>query len=290
MSRRLYAYFGIVLFGAVLLTIGVARAFPVDAWAPLMALVALNVLTENFAFTLPLAGSVSLSFAVTYAAMLYAGPLGGIICAVAGSYTIAEHRARKPPVISLFNAGQLALSAGLSGLIYVGLGGPALSTARVWQSGPWQIPASIAALVFFLVNVALVGEGLSIMSGRRFSEVLRGQGFLQYGASHTVLALLGLMIAVLLSLPSWVGLVLLVLPFMAARRTFRVYAELTEAYTSTVRSLVTAIEAKDPYTRGHSERVAVYARRLGERLGLARGDLELLERAALLHDVQRKYA
>ena len=54
---------------------------------------------------------------------------------------------------------------------------------------------------------------------------------------------------------------------------------------STVRSLVTAIEAKDPYTRGHSERVAVYARQLGERLALTRAETELLERAALLHDV-----
>ena len=285
MPRRLYAYFGIVLLGAVILTTAVARAFPVDVWAPLMALVVLNVLTENFAFTLPLTGSVSLSFAVTYAAMLYAGPLGGIICATAGSYTVAEHRAHKPPVISLFNAGQLALSAGLSGLAYAGLGGQALSIPGIWQAGSWQLPAAAAALVFFLVNVALVGEGLTIMSGRRFGDVLRSQGFLQYGASHTVLALLGLMIAGLLSLPSWVGLVLLVLPFMAARRTFRVYAELSEAYTSTVRSLVTAIEAKDPYTRGHSERVAVFARQLGEHLGLPRGQLELLERAALLHDV-----
>jgi putative nucleotidyltransferase with HDIG domain len=72
---------------------------------------------------------------------------------------------------------------------------------------------------------------------------------------------------------------------MAARRTFRVYAELTEAYTSTVRSLVAAIEAKDPYTRGHSERVAIYARRLAEYLAMPRSDVDLIERAALLHDV-----
>jgi putative nucleotidyltransferase with HDIG domain len=64
-----------------------------------------------------------------------------------------------------------------------------------------------------------------------------------------------------------------------------VYVELTEAYTSTVRSLVTAIEAKDPYTRGHSERVADYACRLAERIGMPRAEIDLIERAALLHDV-----
>lgn len=285
MQRKMLAYIGVVFAGAAALTLALIPSNPVRQWMPLIALILLNILTENFAFRLPAAGSVSLSFAVSFAAMLFAGPVGGVICAVAGSYTFAEYRSRKPLAINLFNAGQLVLSAGLSGLAYVVLGGPALSTLSAWQTGSWQLPGAIAAVVFFLVNVILVGEGLSLMSGRRFLEVLREQGFLSYGASHTVLALLGLMIASLLSLNSWLGLVLLVLPFMAARRTFRVYAELTEAYTSTVRSLVTAIEAKDPYTRGHSERVAIYARRLAERIALSRADLDLLERAALLHDV-----
>jgi putative nucleotidyltransferase with HDIG domain len=92
-------------------------------------------------------------------------------------------------------------------------------------------------------------------------------------------------LAHLLGLKSWFGLLLLVLPFTAARRTFRVYVELSEAFTATVRSLVAAIEAKDPYTRGHSERVAIYARRLAERLHMPRAQVDLTEQAALLHDV-----
>ncbi len=139
--------------------------------------------------------------------------------------------------------------------------------------------------VFFILNLLFVGIALGIKTGMGVGEVLRALGPGSYWVSLLVLALLGYVMANLISMSSWVGVVLLVLPFMAARRTFRVYAELTEAYTSTVRSLVTAIEAKDPYTRGHSERVAVYARRLGEHLGLPRAQLELLERAALLHDV-----
>ncbi len=285
MPRRMRVYVGVVCVGAVALALVLSSSFAVQQWVPLVALVLLNVLTENFAFTLPATGSVSLSYAVSYAAMLYAGPLGGVICAVAGSYTIAEYRVRKPAVFGIFNASQLALSAGLSGLVYVTLGGPALSSSAAWQSGIWQLPAAVAAVVFFVVNVVLVGEGWALMSRHRLVEALREQGVLSSGASHIVLALLGLMIASLLSLRSWLGLGLLVLPFMAARRTFRVYAELSEAYTSTVRSLVTAIEAKDPYTRGHSERVAVYARKLAERMALSRADLDLLERAALLHDV-----
>jgi len=58
-----------------------------------------------------------------------------------------------------------------------------------------------------------------------------------------------------------------------------------EAQFDTVRSLALAVEAKDRYTRGHSERVALLAARIGERMELEPDDLEDLERAAIMHDV-----
>lgn len=45
------------------------------------------------------------------------------------------------------------------------------------------------------------------------------------------------------------------------------------------------LEAKDPYTRGHSERVARHAQRLAEAVGMSEERLEILQRAALLHDM-----
>ena len=51
------------------------------------------------------------------------------------------------------------------------------------------------------------------------------------------------------------------------------------------RALVNAVEAKDEYTRGHSERVALFACRLGQEIGLDDADCERLYLAGLLHDV-----
>ncbi|HUQ71276.1 MAG TPA: HD domain-containing phosphohydrolase, partial [Planctomycetaceae bacterium] len=52
-----------------------------------------------------------------------------------------------------------------------------------------------------------------------------------------------------------------------------------------VRSLVSTLDAKDPYTRGHSERVALVARRLGLELGLPESDLNDIYLSGLLHDI-----
>jgi HD-GYP domain-containing protein (c-di-GMP phosphodiesterase class II) len=60
----------------------------------------------------------------------------------------------------------------------------------------------------------------------------------------------------------------------------------TEALTvGVVRALVSAIEARDSYTRGHSERIALLARRLAQELGLNEDQCERIYVAGLLHDV-----
>lgn len=54
---------------------------------------------------------------------------------------------------------------------------------------------------------------------------------------------------------------------------------------SVVRSLVSAIDSRDPYTCGHSERVALYARRLAQEVGLDEDACEKIYLTGLLHDL-----
>ncbi len=56
-------------------------------------------------------------------------------------------------------------------------------------------------------------------------------------------------------------------------------------YMNYVKGLAKALEAKDPYTRGHSERVAKYSLIIADRLGLSSDLKEKLEFASLLHDI-----
>jgi len=61
--------------------------------------------------------------------------------------------------------------------------------------------------------------------------------------------------------------------------------ELRTAYIQTIRALAEAIDAKDAYTRGHSERVAVYASKIARQMGMRTEMIERIYFAGLLHDV-----
>ena len=66
---------------------------------------------------------------------------------------------------------------------------------------------------------------------------------------------------------------------------FKYTQELEEAYISNLRVLAVAIDARDPYTLGHSARVALNSLMIGEEMGLKKNELEELEIASLFHDV-----
>lgn len=61
--------------------------------------------------------------------------------------------------------------------------------------------------------------------------------------------------------------------------------ELDDTYIGMIRALAYAVEIKDKYTKGHSDRVAEYSLKLGEVLGFSRQRKRLLKEAALLHDI-----
>lgn len=63
------------------------------------------------------------------------------------------------------------------------------------------------------------------------------------------------------------------------------YEDIERGYFSTVQALAKAIEVKDPYTRGHSEKVTTYALMIAEEMGLDERERQKLKYAATLHDI-----
>ncbi len=63
------------------------------------------------------------------------------------------------------------------------------------------------------------------------------------------------------------------------------YEKLERAYLDSIQTLRYTVEAKDPYTRGHSDRVSAYSVLIGKYLGLSETDLRTLEVGGLFHDI-----
>lgn len=74
-------------------------------------------------------------------------------------------------------------------------------------------------------------------------------------------------------------------PISIAMENARLYETLGENCFNTVKTLVTSLEAKCPYTSGHSQRVTDYALRIADTLNLSKKEKNMLRSAAQLHDI-----
>ncbi len=80
------------------------------------------------------------------------------------------------------------------------------------------------------------------------------------------------------------SILLFYIPIMLVSHSFRLYTNIKRSYLNTIKTMVNAIEAKDPFTKGHSERVAAYAVALAKEMSYSRKQLNNIYYLALLHD------
>jgi putative nucleotidyltransferase with HDIG domain len=85
------------------------------------------------------------------------------------------------------------------------------------------------------------------------------------------------------------GLLLVIIPLFFVRHTNQINRQLEQANRDLLELMVKAIEARDPYTSGHSQRVAKIAGELAREVGVGFRDVEGITTAALLHDVGKIY-
>lgn len=166
--------------------------------------------------------------------------------------------------------------------LFAGADGPA--GAPVALPGA-LLPAGAAVLAFCLVLAAADGLMLVLAEGRSVRTAWGGRlGSLV--APHLVHGVGGVLMAVLWRGPYGPPAALFVLlPMCLCTWVFTLYHREHAAHQATVRALVQAVDIKDRYTRGHSERVGRASALIGRELGLADERVEALRFAGILHDV-----
>lgn len=288
-SPRLFRYLAsLVMVSGVLLLAASWRAMPPTLGWQLALVTIAAVLSENYALSLS-KFTVSLAYPLTIAATVLGGPTAGALVAAMSAVSWSEIVSQKRASVLAFNLGQLPLVTVIGGWVYLALGGRLLLMGGVkgvpLGDGDFPqllIPLTALALTCALGNIVLTSLAISALRSERLSVTFSSIAWLI--PTQVALAYVGLLIAQVLSI-SIVAFPLFVAPLVIARQLYQRYSFLKASYADTVRSLIGALEAKDPYTRGHSERVATYSLEIGSRLGLDSAQQERLEYAALLHDV-----
>ncbi|MEV4003858.1 HD-GYP domain-containing protein [Actinomadura sp. NPDC049753] len=223
---------------------------------------------------------VSLSFAASLASVVLLGPVGaallGLCALVTGQRIFA-------PVKRLFNGAQFALSGFMAGTVFNLLDGDRFHPEKArWVEN--VIGPFLGALVaFVLVNLMLMAGVLLLSRQAAPRELLRESGQLAIGCLGY--GMVGLLIAGLWPRVGLFAAILVLLPLFIARWAMdQAYAQ-QQAHAATLAALCQAVETKDFYTRGHSERVSRGSVMIAQEIGMRADRVEAIRYAGMLHDV-----
>jgi putative nucleotidyltransferase with HDIG domain len=199
---------------------------------------------------------------------------------VAAAAFAAQIHARRSPLKSLFNVAQECFAIALAIFAYRSLGGVPLH--HIAESGSLSLFALF--LVFFLTNSICVSGALGIVNARSAWAIWRENtlSVLPYDFLSLPVILFFVWIYTQYGV---VGAFVLAIPLLGLRQIYKVNWQLERTNRELLELMVAAIEARDPYTSGHSRRVAEKARVIARAVGLKEKEIERVVAAALLHDV-----
>jgi hypothetical protein len=224
---------------------------------------------------------MSAGFPIRMAAIVLTGPWGAVLATTISLFAVVP--GGRPLVKRVFNTGQLMITVALSGLVYVGLGG------RVGPMGAEGIAASVlpfavAALVYYVVNNLLVLAIVMLTTKVRPRAAVRSF-VAPFAATYLGYGTIGLLLPILWSEIGILAAVLALGPIFVARWAASQLVAEREAREGTLRAFARAVETKDYYTRGHSERVARLSELVGREAKLPEERVGLLRNAGMLHDI-----
>ena len=279
-----------VLGGAIAVSLMLPPVSGSTATEQLTAIVVLSTLAlvaELLSFLLPKGALGSIASIPALAAVLIS-PTWHAIAAIGIVKAVVESARRAQFERAVFNIAQFVLSFGIAALVFRGLGGQAFIAVRQEPIGHITIlnglPAFAAFVVFFAANSLLVSAAIALSSGARLSSVWHANNIATVG--------IDILSSPLVFLFAWaysrfgaIAAAAIWVPIIGLRQLHKTNLELEQTNEELLDLMVKSIEARDPYTSGHSRRVQDYSMMIGRALGLAEKDVQMIGRAALLHDV-----
>jgi HD domain len=286
--KATYAYVAVVyLAAATLIFFGWRMAGPPQDLFALVVLWLMGVISWA-AREREVGTRIQISFLsiVMLSSAVIVGPVGAALVG-AGSTVLREPRS--PPIVRLFNTAMHTCMGAIGGITYLLAGGaPDVRTVTdpmgiIAQVG---LPMMVADVAQCVANAVLLSGVMRVSQGIPFQAQVwsllttTGPAYVGYGIIGFLFVILWIPAGV-----GWFSAVLILAPLLAARWAFVQYGEEQRAHERTLNALVSAVEAKDPQSKGHSTRVAQLCTWIAEAMSLGRAEVQDVRTAGMLHDL-----
>jgi putative nucleotidyltransferase with HDIG domain len=246
--------------------------------------------------------AVSFPEALIFLAVIMLGPYYGAMLGVV-DVCLSSWRLRFRPTNYLMNLANISLSVYTSGRVYYAvaarmyaveplgisghkaltLAGPIVAMTLAYYVVQFAIPALVSLLTSLIkIKDRILGtfpwEPISLLACATMAGLI-DYSFLNFGPVTSAVIMLALM-----PLPVVIYYTFKTYHDKLGEQQSH-YQKLTSVYDSILEMLAMAIDAKDDVTHDHIQRVKLFARRMGEAVGLSELEIEALKAGALLHDI-----
>ena len=289
-TRFLRPYVAAVAIGAIAALVFAAVAtrstVSTDLGNGLLAILAIALAAELSSVSLHVGtATMSISFIPFVAAILLFEPMWAMILGGGTLFAVDLVVRKKPWIKIVLNSSKEVVSIGLAAFVYALVGGapsvtePQLSAAAVLSAG----------IVYFAASSISVCVAVSLSEALPFREAWAR--LVGGSVVYDIFALpLPALLAYLYGRWQLPGMVAVVVPLFIVRHIYAMNLRLEQTSRELLEVMVKNIEARDPYTSGHSQRVSQYARIIAKEAGLGGRQVDQIATAALLHDVGKVYS
>jgi putative nucleotidyltransferase with HDIG domain len=284
--RRFVTAIAIAAFVSTGVLVADYWALPAGAWTALGLLTLLAIVGEAWAFLLPQSAATSIAF-IPYMAMALVVPHWATVAVIGILRALDGVRARRTPIKVVFNVAQFVLVFALTILAYRLFGGVSFlaapaGIAALTRACGWAALGAYALSV--AINNFLTSIVIALASGRQVVAVWRNNHGPSLGLD-LIAAPVTFGFAYCYTTFGPIAAALLWIPLVGFRHWAKTTVDLAQTNRELLELMIKSIEARDPYTSGHSRRVSQYATIIARAMRLNEREIEKIGTAALLHDV-----
>lgn len=261
--------------------------YPLIINTDIIIFIIFTIITESFVLVMSNSSAVTLSFGVILPVAVLFNPSVAILCIVlCNIFSVYKMEGKLKHIFNVevyktvFNVSNYIISCSIASYIYIyinnGLGLENNFISMVYMF--------ISIIIYMISNIGFASIIMFLITDYDYITIIKNS------FSSFIPNILGVGTVSILIVLAYINfginaIIILLFPYLLIRYSFKLVYDMQETYISTIKALSSALEEKDSYTKGHSERVEKYSLLLAKAIDGKRLNIQQLQYAAIFHDI-----